>query len=313
MHRGAGGSIALACGHYNLGCFLKESNPRSALYHYRKAAKVDPSYLHRNYYQKEIGGVHFAIGNFGAAARSYKLSLDLKKDDKVLPLYADSLMFAGRYSQSLKSFVEYMRVQHPRHAIWALKAMALNVITKSLNLSRQTRHPENAIKLAEIGGKSDAKNPLDRLHLALKMDALCGLAWFNRGVHMEEIGEHQEACYSFAICALCQPGYVEAWVNAFILASSADSMDIWLCQAIIESAYFYNGEKFVAAVHDDVEKRVPKFPKDEALNFLDLAVTILRDSTTKERPLELRLINDEGAVLQALSSSKGPKLNENVP
>jgi len=295
--RARGRSSGLGVAYYNYGNFLSRTNPRAALHHYRQAARNEPSNFDRDYYHKEVGGLHFVLGNFNAAAASYKRSLDLNRDTRVLPLYADALMFAGRYRQALMTFREYMRCQHPRPARWDLKAGSLSVIVESLGIGRQRRHPRRADELADVGQDASTEESLARLQSALGADALSGPAWFNSGLTLSRMGDPERAFCCFVTSGLCQTGDLEAWANAFLLSISVHSLSLCRAQAVLETAYFFNGEKFVQTVYDDVKKRGPEFPKQEVMAALDSLVSIIAPKLAKVDSIELKAMADEGQPL----------------
>jgi hypothetical protein len=94
---------------------------------------------------------------------------------------------------------------------------------------------------------------------ALRVDALCALAWFNLGGAANRAGESEEALYSFLIAALLEPGDIEAWANVIgtsINATVERPVDGAATTALlaIAAGYGANGEDFVLHLAERVKE-----------------------------------------------------------
>jgi tetratricopeptide (TPR) repeat protein len=77
--------------------------PEQAIAAFERAGELDPRYQERAYYHRDLGGVLFGSGKFGAAATHYRRALDLGDTGMVEALYADALLFAGRYARGRRA------------------------------------------------------------------------------------------------------------------------------------------------------------------------------------------------------------------
>lgn len=179
------------------------------------APKYDPSYLKRNYFWSEIGGILFRLGKYSYSERFYLKALELGAGPECIALRADALMFAGEYKLSYALFKEYENVSKEVEDEWALKSWILGGLIKNLGIEAQKRRLIEAMKAAD----TTAVLPQERqkkIAEALVLDALCGLAWFNNGVYMLSNNQYGDAMISFLIAAIVQPNDTEAWKNAII-------------------------------------------------------------------------------------------------
>jgi len=131
---------------------------------------------------------------------------------------------------------------------WRLKEWALTQVLK-LGFETQTRQTSGALSLARVPATLDD---------ALQLDALCGLAWFNKGAGQLAVKDRRIAFVYYLLAAVCQDGDLEAWRNAFHLAREHDE-DREAGLYILMAAYEVNGERFLgelaAAVQGPPEKK----------------------------------------------------------
>ena len=144
-----------ATAHYNLGNHYRGSqNARLALGHYRQAAKYDPGYLERRYFCREVAGIFFEAGRYHLSAHFYERSITLGESGDCHALYADALMFAGKYSKSQEIFDSYIASNPDARPEWRLKAWALRAVRSTLELDEQKRSTVAALRLAGIDHKN---------------------------------------------------------------------------------------------------------------------------------------------------------------
>ena len=124
----------------------------------------------------------------------------------------------------------------------------------------------------------------------LKIDLLCGLAWFNLGVAYSKAGKSTEAVFSFAMCGLIHKGDVEAWVNATILAFNKE-VPILLMPLIIRVAYYYNGDQYLSQLY----KSIKELLGEKALNQISVVFenVIPKKYCQEDKPV-LRVLGDDG-------------------
>lgn len=252
--------------HYNLGSFFSSVNKhREAVKSFLIAAKYEPVYCDDAMYYQRLGGALFEIGKFSFSALFYKKSLELKHDDKVLPLYADALMFSGEYQKSLEIFERYMDVEDKPHSTWVLKKNCLSNLIEHLQIKSQKRNPKTAINLADVCSLPKGKAQ-KQLNKALQEDLLCGLAWFNLGQTYVDKQEPADAAFCYTMCGFVQPWDYEAWVNAAI-CSFNDFSNTPFFVLIIQTAYFFNDEQFLEKLYEVFEANVKTDKQNQLAKF----------------------------------------------
>ena len=286
-----GDSRAAAASNYNLGNHLRWlSAPRAAFARYRKAAKLDPRYLERGYFCREMAGVLFGMGRYRAASRLYASALRMGEKGFTRALLADALMFSGNYADALREFDAYLSAEKEPKSEYVLKSWALKGQQRMLKLAHQQREQLAALRLSTPEADAPTPDFVKQLERALELDALCGFAWFNLGKCLADQGKTDDALIAFLWAALVEIGDAEAWANAFALSTfSGQYRD--LAPRIAMAARHATREKFMEQILKNAEAQAPGFPKEEYL----AAVTDLLAHIPREEPkFELRLYNDIG-------------------
>ena len=231
-----------AIAHYNRGnLFRGTGRHREAVREFALAARMDPAYWERDYFCSELAGVFFLLGRYRCAAHLYERSLTNGAGAEVKPLLADALMFAGRYQEAKAQFSEYLATTTEIAAEWRLKDWALEQIL-ALGISTQIRATSHALALAgDLTGPAKGANKLES---ALGVDALCGLARFNKGAGALADGDRRAAVEYYLLAALCQSWDLEAWRNAYALATEHEE-DRQLAPWILIAAYELHHERFL--------------------------------------------------------------------
>lgn len=290
-----GNLVGAGVSHYNLGNRIRggsHRNNREAFHHYHMASKYDPSYLKRNYFWSETGSILFNVGKYSCSERFYLKALEIGAGPEIIAFRADALMFAGKYRDAYTLFREYEKVAKETHDEWALKSWILGGLMKTLGIEAQKRRPNDATKAADV--TAVLSQEVDKkIAEALVLDALCGLAWFNNGVHMVSKKEYSDAMISFLIAAIVQPNDVEAWSNAIFCNFNSPPEFVYLLPSILSVAYEKNGETFLSKLALDIEKQPnPDWIKTEIINFMG---EYARSLPKKEKLPILRLIGPDGA------------------
>src|SRR6266571_283309 len=223
----------IAMAYYNRGNH-RRGRRREALQDYLMAARMDPDYWNRDYFCSEIGGLFFVLHRFKCAVVSYQLSVDRGAGIETWALLADALMFAGQYERAKLQFEAYFDRTKELSPQWRLKHWALTQILK-LGVQNQTRQTRAALALAD--------NPAT-LDDALRLDTLCGLAWFNKGAGQLAAKERRTAFVYYLMAAVCQDWDLVAWRNAFALATEHEE-DRVVGPYIMMAAYEIHGERFL--------------------------------------------------------------------
>ena len=288
-----GDNLAAATANYNLGNYLRSlSFHRAALRGYQKAAKLDKRYLQRSYFYRELAGVLFQSKRYRIAAKLYDRSLQLGEQGIARALLGDALMFSGRFSEALQTYEIYLSGNEKAESEFFLKAWALKGLQLMLNIPSQQRQRTEALKLAS----PDQLLPIDeyrnRLLDALRLDALCGLAWFNLGICLVRQAKQEDAFVAFLWTSLVQGKDAEAWANACAL-SACSSKYSGLLPDIVRAGNFACGAPFIEQLLKISDAQPTGFPKQ---TFLSVINDVLAHTPEQERPFDLRLIDENGNV-----------------
>lgn len=283
--------------HYNLGNNYRNGGScRKSIYHYLQAKKYEPNYLRQIYYYQELAGALFGCRKYRMAARLYKKALDMGAEDYVKPLYADALMFEGKYQLALNMFSEHLDSSDEQHAEWHLKLICLTHLIEKTGTTEQIRRNSDAMSLIDTS-KVDTPEFVEKLEEAINLDNICGLAWFNMGIVKSKSGKHSEAAFSFILCGLVQSWDIEAWVNATLCCLNKE-VDIQLFPLVIHAAYFFNRDEYVLSLHKELEARF----SGEALETLtNMIEQVLPKVNHLKDPPKIRLMGEDGIFRDVLS------------
>ena len=238
--------------HYSRANFASQAGQfRKAIRYYRMARKLDPSYLLRGYYQTEVAGTNFMNGRFRAASLHYGLALQLRSDRSVQLRLADALLFSGDYRVALEMFDTSLKHSSDlSEAEWLLKSLLIDRIIAAAGQPYQIRK-RNALPSGFDPKSMGEEEIRSTCAHALRLDALCSLAWFNLGGVASRAGDLDEALYSFLIAASLQRDDTEAWANAVAIALNAkrsskaiEGADLLATLGLVVG-YKANGEDFL--------------------------------------------------------------------
>jgi tetratricopeptide (TPR) repeat protein len=286
-----GNNPQAATAHYNLGNHLRSQggpDQRAAFNQYRLAAKLDPEYLRRHYFWKELGGVLFGLGHYGFSARAYQKAMDLGATGNSLALTADALMFGGKYQQAQELFTKYFEQEKNADSEWRLKAFALKRMSDFLGVKEQKRQTCAANGLADLGKEIDSETVIPRCREALEADALCPLAWFNLAVRAYEVGRKADALLGFTLAGLIGRVDTEAWANSLLVAFGTGEYEAF--RWIAQTAYSINRTAFLEALQTLLQRQDERFPVDK---FLDAIREIIGLPELRDRSFELRVLGED--------------------
>ena len=142
---------------------------------------------------------------------------------------ADAYMHTGNYADAKRVFEEVLtegkarlNSDNPTAGYQDIvdsivKLNCLEVIAVALAINNQIRKPKAAFRILSDrrDNESDAEM-LVRCENALREDALCGDAWFNRGVALDKQGKFDAAMLSFLAAAAVRTGDNEAWLRTIL-------------------------------------------------------------------------------------------------
>ena len=280
-----GDDSAVAVAHYNLANYLRaRAAYREALNHYLSARRYDRRYLRRDYFCQEMAGVLFESRRYSLSARLYKAILAAGRSPKVKPLLADALMFSGRYAEARRHLRGHCRIRTLVDPEWILKEWVLGEFVNQFKQKRQRRQPGAAMDLAGDLRKWGTRHE-SLMNRIVRLDALCGLAWFNYGTALLQRNKRTKAGLAFTVTAVVQRWDLAAWGNALALLKETPRYRE-LASIVMAAAWMAHGEKFVqhcfpTAMEED---------RDELAELLHRELTEL----VEERTFTVRFLNDKG-------------------
>lgn len=286
--------------HYNLGNFYRSTDRlKEAIKCYLVARRYEPKYYDQGYFYRELAGSLFDLGRFFYSAKLYKKAIEIDGKKEYLPLYADALMFSGKYKQSLEVFNDFMDGDCSPNPEWQLKSICLSSLIEKYNINSQIRNVEAALAISDVCAVG-AESIEQHLEKALQQDMLCGLAWFNLGNHRSRIGEIEAAAFCFTMCALVQRWDIEAWVNA-TACSFNNVVPLEIFVLLVSAAYFCNGDNYIESLYELFGNQLG----EEALSQIAQVIeqVISEDKKTKSAP-ELRMLNEDGKFEDIFSNEK---------
>ncbi|HLO83502.1 MAG TPA: DUF4365 domain-containing protein [Nostocaceae cyanobacterium] len=280
-------SRILATAHYNLGNYLGHRNLKLALHHYNQAIKCDSQYLQRSYFCRELAGILFESKKYSLSVKFYREALKLGEQGSCIALFADALMFAGKYAEALETFKAYLESTTEFEPEWGLKAFILGFIIQGFNCHEQKRNTSAALKLSAFDDNLSIMEYRNRLQESLIQDALCSNAWFNFGVLESENGSPDDALIPFLIAALTNLADVEAWCNAIGIGFNKE--DYELASYMIITAYKINDNNFIEQVIKFAQSQGTGFPLTD---FVNIVHKVINEIPQQDNSFKLRLLGE---------------------
>lgn len=288
--------VSIAIANYNLANHYKDQKRYlESLNYYQRARKVDDTYLNQSYFFGELGGILFLQERFSISSKLYKRSIELDRKQQVLPLYADSLMFSGKYQDALIIYHEYLQNNNKPRDEFILKAFILETKFNLITAPTQDRQIINALKIV---GNASTLNLNDSLQEALKLDMLCGLAWFNLGIIYSNNNQFKDASIAFLSCALFQTWDLSAWTNAIISMILSPKSDVLLTPTV-RAAYFCHREILIQTLFESFN--VMNLNIEKLRELKDYILNITKNIREEQKPIEVRMPNSKGIFKDILS------------
>jgi tetratricopeptide (TPR) repeat protein len=298
-----------AC-YLNLGrkILRREGGTKEALHYFRLAAKYDPNYKGRDYYLYELGGLLYYAKRYNCSAAFYEIALRKGAPVRSLALRADVLMLAGRYKEAYEAFKEYENKVDKMEDEWLLKLCILDDLIRNYNFEKQNRQPYKALNYAAVPVVSDMtpKEIDDRLAQALSLDALCAMAWFNKGEIQAENHLYCEAASSYLTAAVMSPQDSELWAKASLCILNCKEYLAFIPSILSMVIFYSQQESFIKELSRIIEKqpddRLPKSSKIDMINaFNDIireTMKAIGKTKKEEKDFAWRMINPDGTYRQ---------------
>lgn len=211
----------------------------------RQAAVHAPQYLTNGLYHRHLGTCDWELGNYDDAAQDYRNALANGYDShEVLPLLADSLMWAGKYADARGALGDWTPAGTREDRLGLIRRVMLDHFA-TVGLTEQTR--TNVEALIDLTDEDRRLKPGvstdDVLSVAQNGDALHPMVWALM-VDPSDLGASFE---SALIAAALAENFPHGWVVA-LLCGLAKGCDPAIVTAILDQARFHCGNRFYDAV-----------------------------------------------------------------
>lgn len=267
--------------YYNLGSHYRTREKyKLAASYYIKAKRFCHRYLKQDYYFKELGGIYWFLKKYSISAKLYEKGLEINYDLDNLPLYADALMFSGKYETAYEIFEKYFAGCEEVRSEWILKHFFLfHIINDRKTISQNRKKIHLTIDLNEI----------DELEKKLEEDMLNNEVWYKLGLIYEKEFNVEEAYRSYIHCALIQNNDIESWIHATICAFSQE-IPVQLFIHTVSTAYYFNRDYYLEGLYTTIhDNNLPNLDK-----FVTLIDTIIKQEKDPPKLPQFRLPNEEG-------------------
>lgn len=234
---------------YNLAKLYKGAyNAPEAVRWFREAAENDATYLDRSYYHSDLAGALFESGAYDAAASHYRTAVET--GDRVLDqaLFADALLYAGRYDEARVEFDAYLARRPSREASeWRLKAQTVRLLIDTVG-PMQERDAASAESLLsgwsfESGSGIPTQDARQSCEDAIALDACCGEAWFRLAFFSIAAAGSAVAGAPHAVAAAILTRHaLPMWRNALLCTDPSDTTAI---EDLFYAGYHLNGSPFI--------------------------------------------------------------------
>jgi tetratricopeptide (TPR) repeat protein len=285
--------VEAAIANYNLGSYLRSLSYHKAAFRcYRKAARLDQRYLERGYFYGELAGVTFLMKRYKMAASLYDHALRSGESGITQALFGDALLFSGRFSDALQAYEAYLASEKSPKPEFVLKAWSLKELPHTLKVDAQERQGAAAMRLASLDAQMPTADCVNQLEQSLKLDAMCGLAWFNLAKCFVRQGKTEDAFRAFLWASLVQTNDAEAWANAFALCASLSKYGL-LIPYVVWAASFACEKRFNEELLKIADSQPQGFPRLAFLNAVDV---VQMHALNEDRPFKLRLMGKNGEM-----------------
>lgn len=286
-------------------------DPAKAVEFYDLAAQHDPSYLGRAYFHRERAGMLFETERYAEAAESYQRAIDLGDEGLVQALLADSLLYAGRYTEARATLESYLqRHNEPEDAEWRLKLFALDLV-QSFGGDEQTRDIEGALAVVEPvdferADEMTGDEAWALIERTLFLDACCAEAWFRRGLLFLALdGEQPDlepALNCSLVAAVLHRDLPNVWNNVLVLARRSGAADDFV-KDCLRMAYRHSGTGLADVLIDSQSRS-----EDSDPDLLALLNDVMTEIDRAQRPSSfiLRLPSEDGQMSEIEFVTEAP-------
>ena len=263
------------------------------------AVERAPRYAEDPLYHRYYGACLWEVGRYEESAQTYQRGLDFGFDEyELLPLLADSLMYAGHYQHARDVLARWKARETVADKAGVIRLAILDHILGVVGVTDQERASEQ--RVTEALDQAGSQGPLDRtslLGVLRDLDALHPLPW--RILAGLEAGQvYFEAALIGAFMLTREP---DAWVIAMAGALETGAAEA-LLRSIIDQARYSCGEGFYDAVMEFASEQ-----EDEQATYLRELISAAYASDPEVLSNRIRAV-DPSQVQWALEIAKYPAM-----
>jgi tetratricopeptide (TPR) repeat protein len=278
---------------YSLAMLRKRATDgEAAIVAFDRALELEPHYAERAYYHRDRAGVLFETGRYEEAVEAYGRAITLGDRGLVEALYADALLFAGRYADAERELGRYLSEDRgPDGAEWRLKLRILPLIRAwgGDHQQRAIERSEALVESVDIAAETEIDPPLSRLQEAIRLDSCNGEAWFRMFLFEALREDSMEAAAPMALAGVVLlRSAAGAWGNALVATESASAPEDELID-LLRMAYRYEGPEFVQGLLADAERA-------QRLGPLLEEIAVDADEVARRAGFTMRFNSDDGEV-----------------
>jgi len=235
---------------YNLASHYQNTGSiRESIKYYFKARRLEPGYLNRGYWFRELAGMLFLLNKYAAASKLYMICITcngIKEDPINIALAADACFMARNFKDSLRLFELYTtKVDEPE-----MEFILKKQISKTVK--------------DEFGFRTEysQKKANEKYRKLISPEIR-----FNEGLSLKNQEKYEEACISFLISAIVTEYSPSAWLNSFFMALEDKSHMI---EIVLKVAFEKCGYGLIESMRDEVlnEKGFPVELKTQIIDAM---------------------------------------------
>lgn len=254
---------------YNIGeMLLLRGENRTAIFMFRKACELDPTYATRPYLFVAVGGALYKSGKYKAATWCYCRSLRLSKskDPATMALLGDAQLHRGRIGSSvfwlniaLGNEVLHRDPRAPAFSILLEAAQTLRVMGGQSRIKRQRLKAEKMVQ-AEIVKRSN--RILEVAMEAVSLDPINSYVWHAVAIEESKKEDGLGSIIAHHLAAALSDNDPDYWLN-FLLSGitggiDSDTVGFWMSAAYVVG-YHHLAEKALERLEKVEDERLKEF------------------------------------------------------
>jgi tetratricopeptide (TPR) repeat protein len=214
-----------------------------------KAADLDPSYLTRGYYLRELAGVQVALRDYEAAIENYRAAVRAGDAPESGYLLSNTLLLAGKYREAFETNYDVDSMHEFYRAQARLHGTVARTVIETSGVDSQQRRQLTADMREQIGPDASKDFLLSVLREA---DALHSNAWFLLAFLQEDL---DRAFHCALTSAFIREKNVEGWILALHLGIASKQTETVVAD-LCRLAFRFGGDQALSMI-DELAENLP--------------------------------------------------------